>query len=57
MRSRWSTVTDATRDPRERCPTCGGAVMVASEDPLEEYGIEPGCDYYRAAVGNAVIRE
>jgi len=31
--------------------------MVASEDLLEEYCIKPGCDYYRAAVGNAVIRE
>jgi hypothetical protein len=31
--------------------------MVESEDPLEEYGIEPGCDYYRAEAGDRVIRE
>lgn len=44
--------------PREACPDCGGTVEVASADPLEEYGIEPGCDYYRAEVaGGGVVRE
>lgn len=43
--------------PQEACPYCGGAVMVESEEPLEEYGIEPGCDYYRAEGAGGVIRE
>lgn len=44
--------------PRESCPKCSGSVVVESEEPLEEYCIEPGCDYYRAKGGRTgVIRE
>ena len=45
-------------EPRDRCPKCSGAVMVVSEDPLEEHCLNHPCDYYRAAGGrDGVIRE
>lgn len=48
---------DDALDPRERCPKCDSPLVTESEDPLEEYCISPGCDYYRAAGGDGVIRE
>lgn len=43
--------------PRERCPRCSSLLSHESTDPLEEFCIEPGCDYYRAkGVDGTVIR-
>ena len=43
---------------RERCPTCSSLLVHESMDSLEEYCIEPGCDYYRAeGIDGRVIRE
>jgi hypothetical protein len=36
---------------------CGGAVDQASDDPLEEHGIEIGCGYYRAKGLDGVIED
>jgi hypothetical protein len=45
-------------EPRERCPYCDSLLDHAGKDPLEEYCIEPACDYYRAEAANGgVIRE
>lgn len=44
-------------EPRDNCPTCGGAVDTISAEPLEEAGIEPECGYYRAVSGGDVIHE
>ena len=35
-------------EPRERCPECSSLLVTESVDPLEEYCIEPGCEYHRA---------
>jgi uncharacterized protein with PIN domain len=43
--------------PRDRCPTCSGAVDQVSDDPLEEHGIEIGCGYYRAKTVGGVIED
>lgn len=42
-------------EPRERCPDCSELLVVESEDPLEEYCINPACGYYRAADGNGGV--
>jgi len=44
-------------EARERCPKCGESLVHESRDPLEEFCIGFGCDYYRAEGGNGVIRE
>jgi len=45
-------------EPVDRCPSCGGSVMVESEDPLEEHCLDvTHCDYYRAekASGGVIL--
>jgi uncharacterized protein with PIN domain len=48
MKQQCEDSTMGDLQPRERCPTCSGAVDQVSDDPLEEHGIEVGCGYYRA---------
>jgi len=43
-------------EPRDSCPSCGSPVDTFSLDPLEEGGIEPNCDYYRADMGGGEVR-
>lgn len=50
--------SDNDLQPRERCPKCGGSILVESTDPLEEYCLNHPCDYYRAEGSEGgVIRE
>ena len=45
-------------EQRERCPRCSSLLEHADSEHLEEYCIEPGCDYYRAeGAKGEVIRE
>ena len=45
-------------EQRERCPHCSSLLEHADSGYLEEYCIEPGCDYYRAeGAKGEVIRE
>jgi len=43
--------------PRERCPQCSSLVETVSEDPLEEFGLEAGCDYHAAEYLGGEIKE
>jgi hypothetical protein len=50
--------TAETLQPRERCPRCSSLLSHESRDPLEEFCIEPACDYYRAeGTDGTVLRE
>ena len=43
---------------QERCPRCSSLLEHADSEFLEEYCIEPGCDYYRAeGASGEVIRQ
>lgn len=50
-------MTDKDLDPRKRCPNCTTLLMHESLDPLEEYCIGPGCNYYRSEMANGEVKE
>ncbi len=55
MGKRTQTDDDYDPYPRDRCPRCCGIVETVSEDPLEEFGIGPACDYRAAEINGEIV--